>query len=99
MAQDPTTTLAQIGPMNVLAICGGRFGMVGDTLVMPCGSGYSVEVDLDEGSDTYKVRRVFNRGGKKFPKGEQTYVYCDEIGEIAYRASCYHHDYAPFVTS
>lgn len=96
MAHNHSTTLAQIGRMNVLAVSGGRVLRDGETLVLPCGSGYTVEVDLDEGSDTYTVRRVFNRGGRKFPKGEQTYVYCDEVGEVAYRASCYHHDYEPF---
>ena len=96
---DHSTTLSQIGRMNVLAISGGRIRSDGETLVLPVGSGYTVEVDLDEGSDTYTVRRVFNRGGKRFEKGEQTYVYCDEIGEVAYRASCYHHDYAPFQTA
>lgn len=93
---DFTTTLGQIGRMNVLAISGGRVLRDGETMVLPVGHGYTVEVDLDEGSDTYTVRRMFRRGGKAFPKGEQTYVYCDEIGEVAYRASCYHHNYEPF---
>lgn len=96
MAHDFTTTLAQIGRVTVFAISGGRVRSEGETLVLPVGSGYSVEIDLDEGSDTYTVRRMFRRGGKAFPKGEQTYVYCDEVGEVAYRASCYHHDFEPF---
>lgn len=99
MAQDFRTTLAQIGRMNVLAISGGRVATFGDTLVLPVGAGYSVEVDLDEGSDTYTVRRMLRRGGKAFPKGEQTDVYCDEIGEVAYRASCFYHAYEPFRAS
>lgn len=86
---DTTTTLNQIGRMNLLAISGGRWSLVSGTLVLPVGAGYSVEVDLDEGSDTYTVRRMFRRGGKAFPKGEQTYVYCDEVGEVAYRASSF----------
>lgn len=89
MAHDFTTTLNQIGRMNVLAISGGRVARRGETLVLPVGAGYSVEVDLDEGSDTYTVRRMFRRGSKAFPKGEQTYVYCDEVGEVAYRASSF----------
>lgn len=96
---DTTTTLNQIGRMNVLAISGGRVGRVGDTLVLPVGAGYSVEVDLDVASDTYTVRRMFRRGGKAFPKGEATNVYCDELGEVAYQASCFRNgdQFAPFV--
>ena len=86
---DITTTLNQIGRMNVLAISGGRVKRLDDTLVLPVGAGYSVEVDLDVASDTYTVRRMFRRGGKAFPKGEQVHVYCDELGEVAYRASSF----------
>lgn len=102
---DFTTTLNQIGRMNVLAISGGRVrarrepGADTDTLVLPVGAGYSVEVDLDVASDTYTVRRMFRRGGKAFPKGEATNVYCDELGEVAYQASCFRNgdQFAPFV--
>lgn len=86
---DITTTLNQIGRMNLLAISGGRHRVEGHTLVLPVGAGYYVEVSLDVASDTYTVRRVFCRGGKTFVKGEQTYVYCDELGEVAYRASSF----------
>lgn len=88
MEQDFTTTLAQIGRMNVFAISGGRVQRDGDTLVLPVAYGYSVEVDLDP-SDTYTVRRVLTRAGVRSVKAEVSDVYCDEIGEVAYRASCY----------
>lgn len=88
-AQDFTTTLAQIGRMNVLAVSGGRVLAEGDTLVLPVRYGYRVEVDLDP-SDTYTVRRVLARGGERFVKGSVSDVYCDQIGEVVYRASCYH---------
>lgn len=55
---------------------------------LPVGSGYSVTVDL-AANDTYTVRRVFKRGAKVWVKGEQTEVYCDEVGEIAYQASSF----------
>lgn len=80
--------LAQIGRMNVLAISGGRIRHTGETLVLPVANGYTVEIDLDP-SDTYTVRRVFNRGGKRWVKGEIRDVYCDEVGEVAYQASCF----------
>lgn len=89
MRQDFSTTLAQIGRMNVLAVSGGRVQTNDDTLVLPVRHGYSVEVDLDP-SDTYSVRRVFTRGGRRVVKGEMTDVYCEDIGEAVYRASCYH---------
>jgi hypothetical protein len=89
-----TELLTQIGAMNVMAISGGcryalyntRSEVVG--LRFPAGAGYWVDVLL-AGDDTYTVRRVFIRGGKEFIKGELTGVYCDEIGEVAYVASCY----------
>lgn len=86
--QDTATTLGQIGRGNVLAISGGRAHLAGGTLVLPVAHGYRVEVDL-AANDTYTVRRVFVRGARRFVKGERTDVYCDELGEVAYRASCY----------
>lgn len=86
------TTLAQIGRMNVLAISGGRATRDGDTLVLPVAHGYTVEVALAT-NDTYIVRRVFTRAGVRYVKGEATDVYCDELGEFAYRASCYHDEW------
>lgn len=88
-----TTLVHQIGRMNVLAISGGRIQSISDGIALPVAHGYSVEVVLDPGSDTYIVRRVFTRAGKRFAKGEMEQVYCDEVGEMAYRASCYHHPF------
>ena len=86
--------LRQIGRMNVLSISGGRSSLDTDgALILPVGRGYSVRVILDEGSDTYTVQRVFTRAGVVRVKGERTWVYCDEVGEVAYRASCYLHDF------
>lgn len=86
------TTLSQIGRGNVLAISGGRVQTNEQTLVLPVAYGYSVEVDLAV-NDTYTVRRVFTRAGIRSVKGERADVYCDELGEAAYRASCYHDDF------
>lgn len=88
-AEEATTLLRQIGTMTVLAISGGRKQLVGETLVLPVGNGYRVEIDYDRGSDTYTVRRVFKRGVKRFVKGELEGVYCDEISERAYEASSF----------
>lgn len=87
--EQATTLLKQIGGMTVLAISGGRKYLNGGTLVLPVGSGYTVEIDYMEGSDTYTVRRVFTRGTKRWVKGELTEVYYDEVGERAYEASSF----------
>jgi hypothetical protein len=85
--------IAQIGTMNVLAISGGRVQVIkneqGETMevVLPVGHGYSVRITLGF-MDTWTVRRVY---GVKNPKtkGVQEDVYFDEVGEVAYKASCY----------
>lgn len=85
---DASELLAQIGRGRVLAISGGRVVVRPTGVTLPVHAGYSVEVDL-AGDDTYTVRRVFTRAGKRFIKGTQSDVYADQVGEAAYRASCY----------
>ena len=85
---DTQQTIAQIGRMNIFAISGGRIIRRETGITLPVGAGYSVTVDLDWG-DEYVVRRVFKRGAKIWIKGERRGIYCDEIGEVAYRASCF----------
>jgi hypothetical protein len=80
--------LTQIGRMNILAISGGRVLHRPTGVTLPVSSGYSVTVDLDA-SDTYVVRRMFKRGAKIWIKGEQSGVYCEELGEAAYKASSF----------
>ena len=82
----------QIGRNNVLAISGGRVKRTGaTTLSFPVSNGYSVEVEYVEGRDLYNVRRVFERGGKRWVKGEVTHVYGSDLGDVAYYASCFRH--------
>lgn len=88
------TIVKQIGNINFAAISGGRIRPIpGDGYAsgveFPVAYGYSVRVRYDEGSDTYTVERVLVRGGKTFEKGTRTNVYCDELGEKAYRAACF----------
>lgn len=85
--------LRQIGGMNVLAISGGRVKATENGVELVCGYGYRVTVDLDP-SDTYTVRRVLDRGAKRFVKGEVSGVYCDQVGEQAYRAGMFRDDWA-----
>jgi hypothetical protein len=85
---DARELVAQIGRRNIRAISGGRVYDSGHGVILPVSSGYKVTVDL-AADDTYTVRRIFIRGTKVFLKGEQTSVYCDEVGEVAYQASCY----------
>ena len=83
------TILRQIGNMNVAAICGGRWLALSDGVNLPCGAGYRVLVRLDVASDTYTVERVYLRSGKYHSHGKVERVHCDELGEVAYRASCF----------
>jgi hypothetical protein len=86
---NPTETLAQIGRMNLMAISGFRYSMDADgDMLLPVSSGYRVRISLDA-DDTYTVTREMKRGAKLFVKGVQSEVYCDELGEVAYLASCY----------
>lgn len=80
--------LRQIGRGNVLAVSGGLVLRTRDGVVLLCGNGYSVEVALDP-TDTYTVRRVFSRSGKRFVKGEVSDVYCTELAETVYRAGMF----------
>jgi len=91
---DKKVLVDQIGRMNVLAISGGRVHSIvndeGETVEvqLPVGHGYRVAITLGF-MDTYTVRREFVRAGKVFVKGVVEDVYYDEIGEVAYKASCY----------
>lgn len=87
--QQANTLLAQIGGITVMAVSGGRQRLIDGTLILPVGAGYTVEVDYVKGRDTYTVRRVFNRGGKKWVKGELTDVYMDEISERVWEAHAF----------
>lgn len=77
--------IAQIGKMNLWAISGGRVQVDSQgAVVLKVGNGYAVRIVL-EGNDTYTVQRMW----RHVVKGEAQNVYCDEVGEIAYVASCY----------
>lgn len=77
----------QIG-MNILAISGGRAVAIADGIELPAGSGYHVRVQLTA-ADDYTVTRIFRRAGKDTVKGQRTGVYCEEVSEVAYFASCF----------
>lgn len=96
---DEDVLLDQIGKMNVFAISGGRVGVWKPNgecveVELPVSSGYWVRITL-AWDDTYTVERVL----KRRPKGQSskeikvlgrvTGVYCDQVGKIAYLASCY----------
>lgn len=74
---------------NFFAVSGGRMKSTGtNSCSLPVAHGYSVDIRI-EANDTYTVERVFTRSGKRIVKRDWTNVYCDQVGEIAYRASCY----------
>jgi hypothetical protein len=94
------TMLRQIGWGNVAAISGLRWKEEDElTVSLPVRHGYSVEVYLAP-DDTYTVARVLTRRPKATPgnwapdpvrtvKGIVVGVYADQVGDVAYRASCY----------
>ena len=85
---DKDTLISQIGMMNIMAISGGRGTFRSTGVTLPVSSGYVVEVDL-AANDTYTVQRVRYAKGKRWEKGTVENVYCDQLGEVAYQASCY----------
>ena len=90
---DTDQAVAQIGKMNILAISGGRVGILSDGgkpkgLELPVSSGYKVRVFLHD-NDTYTVQRVLVRAGKETVKGEVRDVHSDDLGEQAYQAGMY----------
>ena len=87
--------LKQIGIQNVFAISGGRVevwrtndGQACRSITLPVSNGYSVEIYL-AWDDTYTVTRQFKRKGQYINKGTVEGVYCENIGEVAYKASCF----------
>ena len=96
---DPVTLLRQIGTMNVLAVSGGRWGAILTAegypigVVLPSSTNRVVEITLG-GCDTYTVRRYRQivKGGRRGDyvlEFDSAGVYCEQIGEVAYRASCW----------
>lgn len=96
---DTGEILRQVGKMTTLAICGGKWANVYDAgretvgVLMFCGESRAVEIVLDPW-DTYSVRRVrlVTRGelaGSVVVESEVSDVYCDDLSETAYRASCW----------
>ncbi len=80
----------QIGTANIMAISGGRVTFTPDGMTLPVAHGYRVVIVYDRGRDTYTVSRVFVRNGQATVKGTREDVYAEEVGAVAYRASCYH---------
>jgi len=89
------TIIRQIGRVNILAISGGVVQRLPDGLRMKVGCGYYVDVHYTPGDD-YTVERVFIRNGVVTSKGAETRVYAPEVGETAYRASCFRNDDAEY---
>jgi len=96
---DEDILIQQIGMRNVGAISGGRVGVYkpeGECVEveLPVSAGYLVRITL-AWDDTYTVERVLRRRakGKSYKEskvlGRVDGVYCDQVGEVAYYASCY----------
>lgn len=81
---NPDVLVQQIGKANIMAISGGRIEKRATGVTLPVRHGYAVAVDL-AANDTYTVKRLYN--GEV--KGEEERVHAPEVGDAAYRASCY----------
>jgi hypothetical protein len=84
----------QIGRMNIFAISGGRVGVTknnqGETveIELKVSNGYRVVISLGW-NDEWIVSRQFVRKGVVYDKGTVEGVYCENVGEVAYKASCF----------
>lgn len=96
---DIKETNAQVGRMNILAISGGRVlplkNALGETVgvAYPVDASRRVEVILDY-DDTYSVSRIryITKGSEantEVVEYSVSGVYCDNVGEVAYSASCW----------
>ncbi|MCC5807588.1 MAG: hypothetical protein JJU00_14790 [Opitutales bacterium] len=84
------TMMDQIGEGTLLGVSGGRY-IVRDsqTLRLPAGCGYAVDVRYNHGEDLYEVSRVYVRDGLTHVKGTRTRIYCDQLAETVWDASCF----------
>lgn len=96
---DTDTVLSQIGKATVFGVSGGKVVVVRDTegdpigVILPCGGNRAVEVVLNF-LDLYDVRRVRlitsgNDRGSVVVEHEVTDLYCDQLAESVWRASCW----------
>jgi|SRR6516164_9639548 hypothetical protein len=88
-SEERATIARQIGRIYILMISGGRINAIEDGIELPVSNGYIVRVRYNKGGDDYTVERVFRRAGREWVKGEQSRVYCDQVAEAAYYASCF----------
>lgn len=90
----------QIGQRNILAISGGRIKATSETTIeLPVHAGYHVRIEYNQVPDTYTVTRIFRRGTKEWNKGQVEYIFCYDLGEVAFQASCYLDDFMTEVTA
>ncbi len=82
-----------------MAISGGRWSSIRDSesnvigIALPCGTNRTVEVTLGF-MDTYTVRRYRTvvrgeRRGDDIVEYEASDIYCDQVSDIAFKASCW----------
>jgi len=85
---DADQLLQQLGA-NLLAVSGGVVLKRKTGVTLPVGNGYAVEIDLNF-YDYYDVKRVFYpNNNERVIKGETFDIDAFNIGEVAYRASCF----------
>lgn len=89
---------SQIGFGNIGAISGGRVSIIVNKeketveVQLPVSNGYRVSIKLGW-NDEWVVSRQFVRKGVVSDKGTVEGVYCENVGEVAYQASCFRSNY------
>lgn len=78
----------QIGIRDMLAISGGRMSVFQSSIMLPVRAGYWVVVTLTP-ADEYKVQGIFIRSGKITVKSTFEGIYAENVGFVAYQASCF----------
>ena len=104
------TMHSQIGTHTILSVSGGRIAATSPTtVVLPVDKNVTVEVEYDQGADTYTVRRlepimtgrvVMENPDDEVPPGfvilgEQTDVHFPELTDRVYWAGMYHNGAFP----
>lgn len=78
----------QIGVRDMLAISGGRMSIFQSSVMLPVRAGYWVVITLTP-ADEYKVQGIFIRAGKITVKSTFEGIYAENVGFVAYQASCF----------
>lgn len=74
-------------PVRLLMGCsGGRVRPLSDGIELPISNGYKVRVRLTPADDYTPCNESSSAVARSSPRGERTRIYCDQVGDAAYRS-------------